>query len=44
MEWALGLPTRQATPLWNTGSRRWTGSGTDMGIDRMPTTVLTAIP
>jgi AraC-like DNA-binding protein len=44
MEWALGLPTRQATPLWNTEVPKMDWIQTDIGIRRVPTTVLTVIP
>ncbi len=44
MDWALGLPTRQATPLWNTEVPKMDWIKSDIGISRIPTTVLTAIP
>ena len=44
MDWALGLPTTQATPLWNLGVEQMDWVNTDIGIRRVPTTVLTAVP
>ena len=44
MDWALGLPTRQATPLWNIGIQEMDWIKNDIGIKRIPTTILTAIP
>ena len=44
MDWALGLPTRQATPLWNLGVEQMDWVKSDIGISRIPTTVITAIP
>ncbi|MGH7740270.1 MAG: helix-turn-helix domain-containing protein [bacterium] len=44
MDWALGLPTIQATPLWNLEVEKLDWVNTDMGIRRMPTTVLTVVP
>lgn len=44
MDWALGLPTSQATPLWNLEVEQMEWVKTDIGITRIPTTVLTAVP
>lgn len=44
MDWALGLPTRQATPLWNQDVAKWDWVQTDIGVSRVPTTVMTVIP
>ncbi len=44
MDWALGLPTRQAAPLWNLGIQEFPWIQSEIGISRIPTTVITAIP
>jgi len=44
MDWALGLPTRQATPLWNLDVQKMDWVQSDIGISRIPTTVITVIP
>lgn len=44
MDWALGLPTIQATPLWNLDVEQMGWVNTDIGIRRIPTTVLTVVP
>ncbi len=44
VDWALGLPTRQATPLWNKGVTETEWVRKDIRIERIPTTVLAAIP
>ena len=44
MDWALGLPTRQATPLWNLDVQDMDWVQSDIGISRIPTTVITVIP
>jgi AraC-like DNA-binding protein len=44
MDWALGLPTRQATPLWNLDVQEMDWVQSDIGISQIPTTVITVIP
>lgn len=44
MDWALGLPTRQATPLWNLNIEKTEWVIRDIGIRRIPTTVITVTP
>jgi AraC-like DNA-binding protein len=44
MGWALGLPTRQATPTWNLKLQELDWVRSEIGISRVPTTVITAIP
>jgi AraC-like DNA-binding protein len=44
MEWALGIPTRQATPLWNIVVEKMDWIQSEIGLRRIPTTVITAIP
>ena len=44
MGWALGIPTRQATPIWNIGLEKMDWIKTEIGITRIPTCVLAVIP
>jgi AraC-like DNA-binding protein len=44
MDWALGLPTAQATPIWNLGVQDMDWVKADIGISRIPTTVITVVP
>jgi len=44
MDWALGLPTMQATPLWNRDITQMEWIKSDIGIRQVPTTVITAMP
>ena len=44
MSWALGLPTRQTTPTWNLKVQDLDWVRLEIGITRIPTTVITAIP
>src|SRR5665213_2788002 len=44
MDWALGLPTRQATPHWELSVEKMNWVQSDIGINRIPTTVITVIP
>ncbi|HVM32405.1 MAG TPA: AraC family transcriptional regulator, partial [bacterium] len=44
MDWALGLPTRQATPLWNLDIEDMEWVRQDIGVSRIPTTVITVVP
>lgn len=44
MNWALGLPGRQATPTWNIKIQDLDWVRSEIGITRVPTTVITAIP
>jgi AraC-like DNA-binding protein len=44
MDWALGLPTRQATPHWGMSVEKMRWVQTDIGVSRVPTTVITVIP
>ncbi len=44
MSWVLGLPTRQATPTWNIKIQELEWVRSEIGITRVPTTVITAIP
>jgi AraC-like DNA-binding protein len=44
MAWALGLPTRQATPAWTTKVPNMEWIRKSFGISRIPTTVITAVP
>ncbi len=44
MSWVLGLPTRQTTPTWNIKVQNLDWVRSEIGITRVPTTVITAIP
>jgi AraC-like DNA-binding protein len=44
VDWALGLPTRQATPIWSKEVVEWSWVRKDIGLTRIPTTVIAAIP
>ena len=44
MDWALGLPTRQTAPIWNLGVQGMPWVRSEIGLSRVPTTVITAIP
>lgn len=44
MDWALGLPTSQASPLWNAKVQEMDWVRSEIGIQRVPTTVITAVP
>ena len=44
MDWALVLPTRQATPTWDIKIQDLDWVHSEIGISRVPTTVITAIP
>jgi AraC-like DNA-binding protein len=44
MAWALGLPARQATPAWSREVQGMDWVQEEIGISRIPTTVITAVP
>ncbi len=44
MDWALGLPTRQTAPIWDRGIQEMPWVRSEIGLSRVPTTVITAIP
>jgi AraC-like DNA-binding protein len=44
MSWVLGLPTRQTTPTWDLKVQTLDWVRSEIGITRVPTTVITAIP
>jgi AraC-like DNA-binding protein len=44
MSWALGLPTRQTTPTWDLKVQDLDWVRSEIGVTRVPTTVITAIP
>ena len=44
MDWALGLPTSQAAPLWSAKVQEMDWVQSEIGIQRVPTTVITAVP
>lgn len=44
MDWALGLPTRQTAPIWDMGVQEMPWIRSEIGLSRVPTTVITAIP
>jgi AraC-like DNA-binding protein len=44
MDWVLGLPTAQATPIWSLHVEQMDWVRSDIGISRVPTTVLAVIP
>jgi len=44
MDWALGLPTRQTAPIWNLAVQEMPWVRFEIGLSRVPTTVITAIP
>jgi AraC-like DNA-binding protein len=44
MSWVLGLPTRQTTPTWDLKVQALDWVHSEIGITRVPTTVITAIP
>lgn len=44
MDWALGRPTGDSVPPWRRGMGRWPWVRREIGIDRVPTTVMAVVP
>lgn len=44
LDWALGRPCNQSTPQWNPGVKDWGFVRNEIGILRLPTTVIAVIP
>ncbi len=44
MDWALGRPTAESVPPWDHRVVKWDWIRNEIGITRIPTTVLTVIP
>ncbi len=44
MDWALGRPTAESVPPWDLRVVQWDWIRNEIGITRIPTTVLTVIP
>jgi len=44
LDWALGRPTSQATPLWDLKAQEMPWLREEIGIRRLPTTVLAVVP
>ena len=44
LDWALGLPSRYVMPSWSRSVEEWDWVRQEIGIQRIPTTVMAAIP
>jgi AraC-like DNA-binding protein len=44
MDWALGRPSAESTPAWERGMEDWGWTRDEIGLRRVPTTVLVAMP
>lgn len=44
LDWALGRPTSESVPAWGRGMEKWSWTKDEIGLTRVPTTVLTVIP
>ena len=44
MDWALGRSSTEPTPFWSRRVAEWDWTRDEIGIDRMPTTVLAVMP
>ena len=44
LDWALGRPTAQATPLWSEKVQQMPWLRAEIGIQRLPTTVVAVVP
>lgn len=44
LEWALGRPTSESVPAWSRTVEKWGWIKSEIGLTRIPTTVLTVIP
>lgn len=44
LEWALGRPTSESTPAWSRAVEKWAWTRSEIGLTRVPTTVLTVVP
>ena len=44
LDWALGRPTSESVPAWSRGIELWSWTRNEIGLTRVPTTVLTVIP
>lgn len=44
MDWVLGRPTTEAVPIWSREMETWDWTRYEIGITRIPTTVLSVIP
>ncbi len=44
LDWALGRPTSESVPAWSRAMEQWGWTKSEIGLTRVPTTVLTVIP
>jgi AraC-like DNA-binding protein len=44
LDWALGRPTSESVPAWSREMEKWGWTKSEIGLTRVPTTVLTVIP
>jgi AraC-like DNA-binding protein len=44
LDWALGRPTSESVPAWSKRMEQWGWTKSEIGLTRVPTTVLTVIP
>ncbi len=44
LDWALGRPTSESVPAWSRGVEKWGWTRDEIGLTRVPTTVLAVIP
>jgi AraC-like DNA-binding protein len=44
LDWALGRPSSESTPAWTKRMEEWAWVKDEIGISRIPTTVITVIP
>jgi len=44
MDWALGRPTFESTPAWTRRMEKWTWTREEIGLERIPTTVMVVVP
>ncbi|HEY5037773.1 MAG TPA: AraC family transcriptional regulator, partial [bacterium] len=44
LDWALGRPTSESVPPWHRQMEQWSWTKDEIGLTRVPTTVLTVIP
>src|ERR1019366_1179997 len=44
LDWALGRPTNESVPAWHRNMEQWSWTKDEIGLTRIPTTVLAVIP
>ncbi|HJT24829.1 MAG TPA: hypothetical protein VJ873_09645, partial [bacterium] len=44
LDWALGRPTSESVPAWSRGMEQWGWTKDEIGLTRVPTTVISVIP